>query len=227
MICLTQTGPNTFQAAQISTTLPTTLTPDQFSQDSVSVITLNKMTHTFIRSQTAQPRLFYSYQLWGSSDWSNWTVLGDDKTFLQYDAFPVINTFVDRLEVYSTEQGGELVHTWQTSKTGFDGSWHKLGAFSSQKFSSSPVAHPIGPDFFNSMVRVFARGQDGALYSIAQTTCDKVQNPWGPCTWDLWYSKLQDSTPSDPKVANPLRVADNVHLGLEVPLQVFVLCVYV
>lgn len=216
LVCLTQTGPSTFQAAQITTTIPSTLTPDQFSQDSVQIITLNKMTHVFVRSQTAKPRLFYSYQSWGATAWTDWAAIGDDKTFLQYDAYVVINTFVNRIEAYATAQSGELIHTWQTSQTGFDGSWHKLGDFSSDKFSSSPVAHSIGPDFFNSVVRVFARGGDGALYTIAQTTCDKVQNPWGPCTWELWYSKVQGGTPSDPKVPNALRVADNVHLGLEV-----------
>lgn len=73
----------------------------------------------------------------------------------------------------------------------------------------------MGHSDFNGVVEVFGR-EGNTLHHIHQTTCDKVKNPWGPCTWELEFHKLSDNLLSDPKSPNPLSVSNNIHLGLEV-----------
>ncbi len=88
----------------------------------------------------------------------------------------------------------------------------------SPKFNSAPVAHAMGKNDFNGMVEVFVR--DGnTLRNIHQTTCDKVNNPWGPCTWELSWHKLGGDLPSDPNIPNPFTVSNNIHKGQEVSYQ--------
>jgi len=79
----------------------------------------------------------------------------------------------------------------------------------------APVAHAMSSNFFNGKINVFVHGEDGHLHHIWQTTCDKVPNPWGWCTWSLWY-KIGDSIPKIADSANPLSIGANIHLGIEV-----------
>lgn len=74
----------------------------------------------------------------------------------------------------------------------------------------------MGHSDFNGVIEVFGREMDNTLHHIHQTTCDKVNNPWGPCTWELEFHQLDKELMSDPKSNNPLTVVNNIHLGLEV-----------
>lgn len=78
----------------------------------------------------------------------------------------------------------------------------------------------MGHSDFNGVIEVFGR-EGNSLHYIHQMTCDKVKNPWGPCTWELEFHKLSDNLLSDPKSLNPLSVSNNIHLGLEVSSVVF------
>ena len=77
----------------------------------------------------------------------------------------------------------------------------------------------MGHSFFNGVIEVFGR-EGNTLYHIHQTTCDQVSNPWEPCTWELEFHQLGGELVSDPK--NPLSVTNNIHLGLEVTLEILV-----
>lgn len=135
---------------------------------------------------------------------------------MKYDPFVVINNFVERLEVFGVFTSGYVLHTWQESETKFADKWDKLGGLFSPKFNSAPVVHQMSDDFFNGILHLFVRGEDYDLHHIKQTTCDKVQNPWGPCTWDLGFSKLGGGLPSNKSSPNPLSISRNIHLGIEV-----------
>lgn len=93
-------------------------------------------------------------------------------------------------------------------------SWDKTG-YSAPKSTHAPVAHAMSSNFFNGKINVFVFGEDGNLHHIWQTTCDKVPNPWGWCTWSLWY-KIGNSIPKTIESANPLSIGSNIHHGIEV-----------
>ena len=208
-----QTGITSFAETKLSTDIPTSLSPSQFSLDAVKCVVLKKATHIFVRSQINESRLYWSYG--NGSDWSKWVAIGDDSSHFAYDAFIAINTFVNRLEIFGVFLDGKLRHTWQTSDTSFDDKWHEIGLFQ-KTFTSAPVVHQMGPSDFNGMLEVFARGDDGTMYTIRQTTCDKLKNPWGPCTWELYYRDLSGTIPADKSSKNPLSISNNIHLGIEV-----------
>jgi len=209
----TGTGASSFTEIKLSTSIPTTLQPSSFSLDPIQAIVLSRNTHLFVRSQSNTSRLFWSWN--NGSDWSDWVAIGDSSDYLAYDPYVAVNILVNRLEVYGVFQSGYLLHTWQNSQTSFTDKWHKLGGLFSPKFNSAPVVHQMGYSFFNGMLAVFVRGDDGVLRRIQQTTCDKVKNPWGPCTWDLYFSKLGGAPPSDTSSRNPFVASRNIHLGIE------------
>ncbi len=68
---------------------------------------------------------------------------------------------------------------------------------------------------FNGVLNLIVRGEDNGMHQIYQTTCDRVSNPWGPCTWGLYHS-LGGEPPSDKSVDNPFSMSHNIHLGVEV-----------
>ncbi|EDO36414.1 predicted protein [Nematostella vectensis] len=70
-------------------------------------------------------------------------------------------------------------------------------------------------NFFNGRLNVFVHGEDGYLHHIWQTTCDKVPNPWGWCTWSWWY-KIGNPIPETTPSANSLSIGANIHQGIEV-----------
>lgn len=72
------------------------------------------------------------------------------------------------------------------------------------------VSRRGGRTTFNGQLEVFTRGKDGVLHHIWQTTCDKVNNPWGPCTFGA-YSEIGGDIPGGSKSQNPLSVAENIH----------------
>jgi len=93
-------------------------------------------------------------------------------------------------------------------------SWDKTG-YGAPETQHAPVVHSMSHNMFNGVLNVFIYGDDGYIHHIWQTTCDKVPNPWGWCTWSVWYKisdKIPDSVPSN----NPLSIGANIHLGIEV-----------
>ena len=216
-------GASSYTQTKLSASIPTTLQPSSFSLDPIQAITLSRNTHLFARSQSNTSRLYWSWN--NGSDWSGWVAIGDSSDYLAYDPYVAVNSLVDRLEVYGVFQSGYLLHTWQNSQTSFSDNWHKLGGLFSPKFNSAPVVHQMGQSFFNGMLVAFVRGEDGVVHRIQQTTCDKVKNPWGPCTWDLFFSKLGGAPPSDKSSRNPFIASRNIHLGIEAsgfPAQTFI-----
>ena len=197
--------------------LPVSLAVDHFSNDSVQAVAVQNVTFVFARSQANTSRLFYTYRgnTLSKAQWSDWLPIGEVSEGVEQDAFAAVNTFLGRIEIFAVLSGGALAHTWQSGVHQFDSKWHKLGIFP-PKFDSAPAAHPMGHSDFNGVLEVFARATDGVVYRIWQTTCDKVKNPWGPCTWNLYFEKLGSTPPSSPQAPNPLVVSNNIHLGLEV-----------
>ena len=197
--------------------LPVSLEVERFSNDSVQAVVVANITFVFARSQTNISRLFYTFRnrTLSKSQWSKWLPIGKDSEGIEQDAFAAVNTFLGRIEVFAVLSGGVLAHTWQSGVNQFDSKWHKLGIFP-PTFDSAPAAHPMGHSDFNGVLEVFARGTDGEVHRIWQTTCDKVANPWGPCTWNLYFEKLGSTPPSSPQAPNPLVASNNIHLGLEV-----------
>lgn len=95
-------------------------------------------------------------------------------------------------------------------------SWDRTG-YSAPTTVHAPVAHSMSSNFFNGKINVFVFGDDGHLHHIWQTTCDKVPNPWGWCTWSLWY-KIGDAIPKTAESANQLSIGANIHHGIEVQM---------
>ena len=212
-----QNSGNHFTETKLSTDLPVNLQPSQFSLDPVKCIVLKNLIHLFARSQSSDSKVYWTYSNGSSpSLWSPWKYIGSGSDYLKYDPFVVINNFVERLEVFGVFTSGYVLHTWQESETEFADKWDKLGGLFSPKFNSAPVVHQMSDDFFNGILHLFVRGEDYDLHHIKQTTCDKVQNPWGPCTWDLGFSKLGGGLPSNKSSPNPLSISRNIHLGIEV-----------
>ena len=93
-------------------------------------------------------------------------------------------------------------------------SWDETG-YGAPETQHAPVVHPMSNSVFNGVLNVFIYGDDGYLHHIWQTTCDKVPNPWGWCTWSVWY-KISDKIPETVPSNNPLSIGANIHLGIEV-----------
>ena len=93
-------------------------------------------------------------------------------------------------------------------------SWDKTGYYA-PKSKHAPVAHDMDTNIFNGRINVFVHGTDGKIHHIWQTTCDKVPNPWGWCTWSTWNT-IGGSLPLVMDTANTLSIANNMHLGIEV-----------
>lgn len=102
-------------------------------------------------------------------------------------------------------------------------SWDKTGYFA-PKSTHAPVAHAMDTNMFNGRINVFIHGTDGKIHHIWQTTCDKVPNPWGWCTWSTWNT-IGETMPIVMNVANTLSIANNMHLGIEVKTQNYLLFV--
>ena len=93
-------------------------------------------------------------------------------------------------------------------------SWDETG-YGAPETYHAPVVHAMSHSIFNGVLNVFIFGNDGYIHHIWQTTCDKVPNPWGWCTWSVWY-KTSDKIPETVSSNNPLSIGANIHLGIEV-----------
>ena len=108
---------------------------------------------------------------------------------------------------------GYLYRTWQINKSEWS-DWDKTG-YSAPKSTHAPVVHSMDTNIFNGRLNVFVHGSDGYLHHIWQTTCDKVPNPWGWCTWSAW-NKIGGVIPTTSVDSNTLGIGNNIHLGIEV-----------
>ena len=82
-----------FAITKLTTTIPFNLQPTNFTRDSVKILKANDLTHLFVRSQSNQSRLYYSYKELAGS-WTKFVALGDDSNFLKYDFDVVFNNYV-------------------------------------------------------------------------------------------------------------------------------------
>ena len=93
-------------------------------------------------------------------------------------------------------------------------SWDETG-YGAPETQHAPVVHAMSHSVLNGALNVFIYGNDGYIHHIWQTTCDKVPNPWGWCTWSIWY-KISNKIPESVSSNNPLSIGTNIHLGVEV-----------
>ncbi len=208
-----------FKEQPLSTNLPSSkFTTDVHHIDALKAISRDNLTYVFVRSQTNESQLFWN--IYNSSlipANQKWTQIGGGG-YLIFDPYVTLNTFLGRFEVFATLDDAHTHHIWQTGKTSFSNSWTKLGGPFSPKFNSAPVAHQMSHSDFNGVLNLFVRGEDNEMHQIYQTTCDRVSNPWGPCTWGLFHG-LGGEPPSNKDVDNPFSVTHNIHLGVEVSGQ--------
>ncbi|XP_078587296.1 uncharacterized protein LOC144868672 [Branchiostoma floridae x Branchiostoma japonicum] len=190
--------------------LPTDTGVSLTGRDSVSAIAWDGQTAVFARSMTTPSRLYWTYS--GPGGFQAWQSLGGD---LVTDPSIVYNAFTKYLEAYAIFPDGRVHYQTQVGSTVWQ-TWRVLGILppAMQKVSR-PQAHSMRQAIFNGMTEVFAIGTDGRLKHIPQTTCDKVVNPWGYCTWAVWSDVGNDQVPAPLSDVNPLTAGNNVHLGNE------------
>ena len=86
---------NTFKVTKISSSIPCTMSHDEFSLDGIKFIKLHNRTHLFVRSQTNRSRIYYGYQEWSKGVWSSFDGIADDDNHLKYDFDVAVNEFVE------------------------------------------------------------------------------------------------------------------------------------
>lgn len=184
--------------------------------DPIQAVNLKKHTYVFVRTLTNTSQLYWN-RFNGTLHFSNkkFSRLGGGSNYLIFDPFVAVNTFLDRVEVFGVFDDKYVLHSWQDSANSFYGDWQKLGGPFSPKFNSAPVAHQMGHSDFNGVLNLYVRGEDGRMHHIAQTTCDKVKNAWGPCTWNTFHG-IGSMPPSDESLPNPFLTSHSIHLGIEV-----------
>ena len=205
-----------FDLRVLTTKLPANLPASRQSHDPVQVVSLRNYTYVFVRTLTNTSEVYWN-RFKGNLDFGNqtWARLGDANNHLDFDPCVGVNTFLGRIEVFGVFQSGHVMHTWQDGPDGFHGNWEKLGGLFSPKFSSVPVVYQMGHSDFNGILNLFVRGEDGIMHHISQTTCDKVNNVWGPCTWGTFH-KVGGQPPSDGDMTNPFTAINSIHRGIEV-----------
>ena len=198
-----------------SSSIPAGLPAPEWSPDSVVIKILHKDTFVFARSQAKQSHIYWAYRPEQGS-WSPWKMIGDSSDYVKSDPAVAINTYLNRFEVFVLLDEGTLVHAWQNDKYSFS-NWHGgIGNFP-PTFNSTPAVHEMTHNDFNGMLQVFVRGTDTFIHHIFQTTCDKLNNPWGPCTWGVTFTKLGERmAPGSHNAPNPMSVGVTIHGGLEV-----------
>ncbi len=209
-----QSDPTHFTAKNLTLHIPANFS--SHSPDPVQAINLKNQTFLFVRVTNAVYWTQFS-DLTNTTDPKFHPLGGSDS--LAFDPCVAINTFLDRIEVFGVFKSGDVLHTWQDGPTSFYDGWKQLGGLFSPKFSSAPTAHQMGHSEFNGVLNLFVKGEDGYMHHIAQTTCDKVNNMWGPCTWSVFY-KLGGDPPSDSALTKPFTATHSIHLGIEVSLVI-------
>ncbi|XP_070541534.1 uncharacterized protein [Ptychodera flava] len=183
------------------------------SKDTVTVGHFRDQIVVFARSVSQNSsNLFWSRGNRTSGEFTDWAEIGGNAN-LASDASVVFNRFSGYFEAFAVMEDGKPYRTWQKDDHRWAG-WRKHGMFDPSAVKTSlPAAHSMGHSFFNDALEVFILGTDGHVHHIYQTTCDKVDNPWGYCTWGVW-SKLGNSPPVGNEV-NALTAGNNIHHGIE------------
>lgn len=182
--------------------------------DSVSLQNVSGKLYVVARSYTNASHLYWSSLNKENLVSSSWQMIGGSSAKLLTDAAIVYNDFTKLLEAFMVSTNGFLYRSWQTSSVKWS-AWDKTG-YGAPKTSHAPVVHQMDTNIFNGRLNVFIHGDDGKLHHIWQTTCDKVPNPWGWCTWSTWNTIGNDVPATDSKIANTLSIGNNIHLGIEV-----------
>ena len=205
-----------FQLKTLTSDLPSSPQSTQQSMDPIQCVTLKNQTYLFVRTLSNTSQMYWN-RFNGSLNFYNkkWSHLGGGDKYLKSDPCVAVNTFLERIEVFGVFDTKYVMHTWQDKSDSFNGKWEKLGGLFSPKFDSTPVAHQMGHSNYNGVLNLFVRGEDGAMHHIYQTTCDKVKNVWGPCTWDTFH-KVGRTPPSDRNLTNPFSITHSIHHGIEV-----------
>lgn len=180
--------------------------------DNIKAVIYANQAYVVARSYTNSSRCYWS-SLGADKKWSPWSLIGGKSVSLMTDVSVVYNSFSKYLEAFAVMTDGYLYRTWQTGFAKWH-SWDKTGYFA-PKSVHAPVAHDMDTNIFNGRINVFVHGTDGKIHHIWQTTCDKVPNPWGWCTWSTWNT-IGGSIPLVMDTANTLAIANNLHLGIEV-----------
>ena len=195
--------------------LPADLPTAEWSPDSVAIKILHKDTFVFARTQAKESHVYWSYRP-EDGQWSPWKMIGDDSYHVISDPAVAINSYLNRFEIFALVDEGNLIHAWQDDVYSFS-DWHEgIGNFP-PVFNSTPAVHEMTHSDFNGMLQVFVRGTDRFIHHISQTTCDKLNNPWGPCTWAFRFTKLGERmAPGSHNAPNPISIGTTIHGGLEV-----------
>lgn len=211
-----QSNPTEFQHQVLTSDLPVNLAASKQSLDPVQAVTLKNDTYLFVRTLTNTSQVYWN-RFNRTLKFANvkWKKLGGGSNYLTFDPYAAVNTFLDRVEVFGVFDTKHVLHTWQDGPNSFNGDWLKLGGPFSPKFNSAPVVYQMGHSDFNGVLNLYVRGEDGKMHHIAQTTCDKVKNVWGPCTWATFHG-IGSVSPSDEKLPNPFAASRSIHHGIEV-----------
>ncbi|KAL9952296.1 hypothetical protein ACROYT_G039531 [Oculina patagonica] len=180
-------------------------------KDTLQVLNYQNKLTVFSRSVTKASRLYWTQEVNGN--WSAWALIGGSSVSLKTDVAVAYNGFSKYLEAFAVMENNKMYRTWQTDPTKWV-SWDETG-YGAPETQHAPVVHQMSHSVFNGVLNVFIYGDDGYLHHIWQTTCDKVPNPWGWCTWSVWY-KISDKIPTSNPSYNPLSIGANIHLGIEV-----------
>lgn len=180
-------------------------------KDTLTVLTYQNKLTVFSRTVTKASQLYWTQEVKGN--WSSWALIGGTTVSLKTDVAVAYNSFSKYLEAFAVMENNKMYRTWQTGATKWV-SWDKTG-YGAPETQHAPVVHSMSHNMFNGVLNVFIYGDDGYIHHIWQTTCDKVPNPWGWCTWSVWY-KISDKVPDSVPSNNPLSIGANIHLGIEV-----------
>ena len=207
---------STFDLKYESSDLPAVSSTHQ-SSDPVQLLSLKNHTYVFVRTLSNTSSQVYWNRFDGLLDFLTvkWSLLGDASNHLTFDLYPAVNTYLGRVEVFSVFNSEHVLHVWQDGEASFHKKWEKLGGLFSPKFNSAPVVHQMAYSKHNGVLSLFVRGDDGNLYQISQTFCDKVRNIWEACTWSS-FRQIGGTPPSDPTAPNPFAVTHSVRMGIEV-----------
>ncbi|KAK3714393.1 hypothetical protein QZH41_020626 [Actinostola sp. cb2023] len=207
-----QQKPTTFgKWTKISSTLPMNEGVVLSGKDNVKVLIYNGKVSVFIRTLAKSSQLYWTQE--NNGNWTGWSLIGGSSVALRTDVSVVLNDFSQYLEAFAVMEDKYMYRTWQTSPNKWV-SWDKTG-YSAPTSVHAPLAHSMSSNFFNGKINVIVFGEDGYIHHIWQTTCDKVPNPWGWCTWSLWY-EIGNTVPKTAQSANPLSIGANIHHGIEV-----------
>ncbi|XP_019635610.1 PREDICTED: uncharacterized protein LOC109478486 [Branchiostoma belcheri] len=193
-------------------------------RDSVSALMWKGKVAVFVRSMQVASHLYWCTGV--ARSFTPWQDLGGN---LATDATVVYNPFSGYMEAYAVLSDGKVNRKDQVHNDKWQ-DWTVLGFSQPDMVNTSrPAAHAMSETIFHGMTEVFALGADGKIKHIWQTTCDKVVNPWGYCTWGLWGNIAGSLSNNIPAVyghamdrpqprgqVNVLAPGHNVHLGNEV-----------